>query len=371
MARVLQIMAGGHHGGAETYFTRLVIALHQAGVEQRAIIRTHPERARALRDAGISTLELPFEGLFDKRTRTGIAAEIAAFQPDILQTWMYEATRAVPSGPYVHVGWLRGYQHLRDYRRCDQLIGMTQGIVSSIIEQGWPRERIHHLRPFAEIQPQPAVSRAKYDTPDRVPLLLCLGRFHWHKAFDAVIMALPQIPEAYLWIAGDGELREQLEEFARDVGVAHRVRFIDWQDNQAPLYAAADMVVVPSRYEPFGLVMIEAWAHKRPLVATKAAGPRATVQNEVDGLLVPIDDVDALAQAVRRVLTDTELRQYLVSHGYAHYKRDYTVEAVVAQYQQFYREKLAIGVVADRRISRMNEMWDKLFYAVKGQTDAR
>lgn len=366
MARILQVMAGGNHGGAETYFTKLVIALHQAGIEQQAIIRTHAERARMLRDAGVPTLELPFENFFDKRTRSGISAEIAKFQPDIVQTWMYQATRAMPSGPYVHVGWLRGYQHLRDYRRCDQLIGMTQGIVASIIEQGWPAERIHHLRPFAEVQPRSAALRAEYNTPEGVPLLLCLGRFHWHKAFDTVIMTLPQLPDAYLWIAGDGELREQLEEFARDVGVANRVRFLGWQEDQAPLYAAADLVVVPSRYEPFGLVMIEAWAHRKPLVATKAAGPRATVQHEVDGLLVRIDDVDALANAIRRVLREPELRDYLTSHGYAHYKRDYTIEAVVAQYRQFYKEALAIGPVADRRLSRLNELWDKMFYAVKG-----
>ena len=366
MARILQVMAGGDHGGAETYFTRLVTALHQAGVEQRAIIRAHSERGRMLKDAGVATLELPFENFFDKRTRTAIGAEIASFKPDVVQTWMYQATRAVPSGPWVHVGWLRGYQHLRDYRRCDQLIGMTQGIVSSIIEQGWPAERIHHLRPFAELQATAAASRARYDTPAGAPLLLCLGRLHWHKAFDTVIMTLPQLPDAYLWIAGDGELREQLEEFARDVGVANRVRFLGWHEDQAPLYAAADAVVVPSRYEPFGLVMIEAWAHKKPLVATKAAGPRATVQHEVDGLLVPIDDVDALAQSIRRVLRDTELCDYLVSHGYAHYKRDYTIDAVVAQYRQFYKEALDIGPVADRRLSRLNELWDKLFYAIKG-----
>ena len=199
MARILQVMAGGNHGGAETYFTKLVIALHQAGIEQQAIIRTHAERARMLRDAGVPTLELPFENFFDKRTRSGISAEIAKFQPDIVQTWMYQATRAMPSGPYVHVGWLRGYQHLRDYRRCDQLIGMTQGIVASIIEQGWPAERIHHLRPFAEVQPRSAALRAEYNTPEGVPLLLCLGRFHWHSCRMPIFGSLATANCANSW----------------------------------------------------------------------------------------------------------------------------------------------------------------------------
>lgn len=368
MPRILQVMGSAEPGGAETYFTKLVIALHQAGFEQHAIIKAHPERAQQLRDAGVSTLELPFDSFFDKTTRQAIRSDIAMFRPNIVQTWMYHAARAVPSGPYIHVGWLRGYQHLRDYRRCDQLIGMTQGIVNSVIQQGWPAERIHHLRPFAEAEPAPPIPRARYNTPEGVPLLLCLGRLHWHKAFDMAIQALPQLPEAHLWIVGDGSLHDDLMTFAKDVGVADRVHFVGWHEDVAGFYAAADVVVVPSRYEPFGLVMIEAWAHRRPLVTTKAAGPRATVQNNIDAVLVPIDDVDALAAGIRRVLEDATLREYLISHGRAHYERDYTMEAVVNQHRHFYQEILKVGIIANRRRAIVDQVWDRVFYRFKAES---
>lgn len=142
------------------------------------------------------------------------------------------------------------------------------------------------------------------------------------------------------------------------------MKLLGWRTNKAELFGAADLIVVPSRYEPFGLVMIEAWANKKPLVVTKAAGPRATVQNEVDALLVPIDDVDALSSTIRRVLEDQKLRNYVVEHGYTHYKRDYTIDAVLSQYNQFYKEIMEIGPLAKHSMSAIAELQDKLYYLI-------
>lgn len=360
MPRILHVMAGSSHGGAETYFANMVGALQKGGLEQRAIIRKNEERAALLNSYAVPVKEVPFDNLFDKSTRGVITQEIKEFKPDIVQTWMYEATRATPSGDYLHVGWLRGTQHLRDYRRCDYLIGMTKGIVTSVVQQRWPDDRIQHIRPFADDTTKPAISRATYNTPDDAPLLLAMGRLHWHKAFDTLILSLRMLPDAYLWLAGEGDLREELEQFARDLGVSDRVRFLGWQEDQRPLFAAADICVVPSRYEPFGLVVIEAWAQKKPLIVTQAAGPRATVQNNVDALLIPIDDVDALTAAIRRLINDKKLGENLVRSGYAHYERDYTKDSAVAQYIQYYQEILQRGIQANRKVSKLAELQDRI-----------
>jgi glycosyltransferase involved in cell wall biosynthesis len=362
--RLLHVMAGAEHGGAESYCVQIVTALAAAGVAQRVILKTNASHRAILEAAGVSVLELPFDNLFDASTRGRIRQEMRDFQPTIVQTWMYQATRATPTSDAIHVGWLRGYTHLQDYRRCDHLVAMTKGIVSSVVQQGWPAERIHHIRPSADDTRAPALDRAVHDTPPDAPLLLSLGRLHWHKAFDTLLQVLAQIPEAYLWIAGEGEQRENLENFAREIGVDHRVRFLGWQEDRAPLFAAADMVVVSSRYEPFGLVVIEAWAQHKPLIVTKAAGPRATVQNEVDGLLVPIDDVDAMARAIRLLLDDKTLREGIARRGAAHFERDYTIKAAVAQFLQFYTEVSKMGIIANRRRSKMQEWQDRLRYLI-------
>jgi glycosyltransferase involved in cell wall biosynthesis len=349
--RVLQVMLGEEHGGAETHFINVVEGLHRAGIEQRVIVREHQGRINFLRDAGVPVIELSKTELLANTTSDVLRKEVESFRPDIVQTWMYQATRAMPVGDFVHVGWLRGYQNLKDYRRCDYLVGMTKGIVSSVIEQRWPAERIYHIRPFADIRSAPTVPRSEFGTPEGVPLLLALGRLHWHKAYDTLLMALALVPNAYLWIAGDGELLGDLQKFAVEINVIERVRFLGWQEDTAWLYAAADVVVLPSRYEPFGLVMTEAWAHKKPLIATKAAGPRATAQHEVDALLIAIDDVDGLASSIKRLLTDDDLRDRLIQQGYTHYLQDYTLQSTINQYKQFYEEVLRKGQVANKSVS--------------------
>ena len=76
------------------------------------------------------------------------------------------------------------------------------------------------------------------------------------------------------------------------------MRFLGWRDDRAALLAAADVCVMPSRYEPFGTVMAEAWSAGTPLIVAAAQGPRAYVKDGENGLMVPIDDAAALAAAI-------------------------------------------------------------------------
>ena len=87
------------------------------------------------------------------------------------------------------------------------------------------------------------------------------------------------------------------------------------------------MVAFPSRYEPFGTVTVDAWAASRPLVAADAVGPAAYVKNEVNGLLIPKNDVDALATALSRVISDKALAAKLVEGGRASYEQQFNKAA--------------------------------------------
>lgn len=340
MTRILQIMAGAAFGGAETYFVDLVTALHRSGLDQRVVIRRNPQRAATLRAAGIDPIELTFGGMFDFATRPALARVIAAYRPNIVQSWMNRATRFVtrPQGArFVYVGWFGGYYKLANYRHCDHLVGVTEAIRRHQIAQGWPEDRAHYLPTFAHRDRAPAISRAPLETPADAPLFLALGRLHRKKAFDILLEALARVPGAYLWLAGEGELRAQLERQTDALGLRSRVRFLGWRDDRAALFAAADFCVMPSRYEPFGTVMLEAWAHGRPLIAAEAAGPSGLIRNEGDGLLVPVDDAQALAAAMARLVNDRNLAGQLARAGTARFELEFTEETVVARYQAFYR----------------------------------
>ncbi len=330
--RVLQAMAGGDQGGAETFFVALVTALARAGLEQRALIRTHPGRALALGVAGIPTGQVRFGGPLDLASRLAFRRTVRRWRPDIVLTWMSRATAACPRGPYRHIARIGGPYDPKYYRRADHLVVISQGLRDWYVAAGWPAHRIHHIPNFATVGAAAPAERATMATPADAPLLLALGRLHPNKAFDVLIEALPSVPEAHLWIAGDGPLRGELAALAERRGLAHRVRFLGWRADTAALFAAADAVVYPSRREPFGTVTLEAWAHGRPLVAAAAAGPAELITDERDGLLVPVDDPIALAAAIRRVLGDRGLRANLVAAGRARHAALYTEAAVVERY---------------------------------------
>src|SRR5262245_63892732 len=130
--RLLAAMAGAKHGGAETFFERLVLAFHRAGVELRAAIRAEPERAGRLRGAGIDVRELKFGGWLDFRTRPALAQLLAEFRPAVTLSFMSRAAAVMPppwgETPFVHIGRLGGYYDLKYYRTCDDLIANTEDI---------------------------------------------------------------------------------------------------------------------------------------------------------------------------------------------------------------------------------------------------
>ncbi len=336
MTRLLQAMAGGRHGGAESFFERLTVAFARAGLVQRVVIRREAGRAALLRAAGIDPVELEFGGPFDFRTRPALKRAIAAFKPDIVLSWMSRAARAVPKGDFVHVGRLGGYYDLKYFRTCDHLAGNTRAIRDWIVAQGWPAERAHYLPNFVDAEPQPPTDRASLGVPAGAKLLLALGRLHENKAFDVLIDAMVRLPGVHLWIAGEGPLGAMLAARARRMGVAARVRFLGWRRDGAALLAAADILVCPSRHEPLGNVVIEGWAHGRPVVAAAATGPAALIEDGRTGLLVAPDDAGGLAGALGRVLADRALGDSLAAAGRKAYEADFTEQAVVARYRAFF-----------------------------------
>lgn len=334
--RVLQVMAGAPHGGAETCFVDTVQALHRAGVDQRVVIRRDPARAAILRESGIDPIEFRFGAHWiDFTTRFGLSRVVADYKPDIVMAWMRRAGSYVTRGNAVNLGWFGGFYDLKYYRNCDHLAGMSADMRDHIVKSGWPADRSHVLRAYA-----PEATGRRLDRPE-APLLLALGRLHEAKAFDVLIDAMVDVPGANLWIAGEGHLRASLEQQIARLGLGDRVKLLGWRNDRQDLLATADICVFPSRYEPFGIVSIEAWAARVPLIAARSVGPGALIEDGSDGLLVPIDDRAALTQAMNRLVGDRDLQAKLVEGGRRRYEAEFTEAAVVASYKALFERMLA------------------------------
>jgi glycosyltransferase involved in cell wall biosynthesis len=336
---VLHLLGTAGDGGAETYFVDLVAALQRAGVGQAAAIRRHVGREAALKAAGVPVKVLGFGGPIDILTKVAVAGYGRVTDAQLMLAWMNRAARHTPKGPWARIGRLGGYYNLKYYAGFEELVANTEDIAEWIVAQGWPAGRVRCIPNFAAAPPDSAaLDRATLDTPNDAPLLLAMGRLHESKAHDVSLQALAELPDAYLWIAGVGPIEAKLKAMAQALGVASRVRFLGWRTDPSALYRAADVCVFPSRYEPLGNVVIQAWAHGLPVVAAASQGPAALIEDGRDGILVPVDDAAALASGVRNLLAEPRLAAAFKDRGLGRVAAEFSEEAVVAQWKTLFAD---------------------------------
>src|SRR5262249_7188052 len=134
---------------------------------------------------------------------------------------------------------------------------------------------------------------------------------------------LQQVPNVRFLVAGSGTHEAELKAQAQRLGLSERGSFVGWIGDDAlhSLYRIADLCVVPSIYEPFGLVALEAMASGCPCIVADTGGLREVVPHEEAGLRFPARDPDGLADVAVRVLRDDELGRRLVTEAYEHLRR--------------------------------------------------
>ena len=157
-------------------------------------------------------------------------------------------------------------------------------------------------------------------TPDRRPTVLALGRVEHRKGFDLLLDAFARAdgPDGTrLVIAGDGGALAPLRAQAARLGISGSVDFPGRLSRPAvaEALARATVFVVPSRVEPFGIVVLEGWRAGLPVIATRNGGPAEIMTDGVDGLLVDPEDIDGLASQISRVLRDEDLASRLAAAG--------------------------------------------------------
>ena len=348
--RIAQVMGSAALGGAEAFYERLVPALAAAGDTVLAVTRRDAGRTARLRAAGIEPVELPFRNQLDFVTGRRLAVALDAFRPDVVMSWMNRASgyaggaRRRPGVGWTLVGRLGGYYDLKHYRACDHLAGNTHGLRDWMIGQGWPAERTHHLPNFAA--DLAGAAPAALPAPPGAPRLLALGRLHANKGFDVLLRALALLPGAHLSIGGEGPEREALQRLAGELGVAERVSFLGWRADAGALLAACDLFVCPSRHEPLGNVVLEAWSAARPVIAAAAQGPVELIVDGVTGLLVPREAPAPLAAAIAGLLADRGRAAALAAAGRAEFERAHAERPVIARWREFLRAVAPMPVTA-------------------------
>ncbi|MBI5431738.1 MAG: glycosyltransferase family 4 protein [Planctomycetes bacterium] len=231
-----------------------------------------------------------------------------------------------------------------------RVAAISPAVVRALERGGVPKERIRLI--WSSIDPAALAPRrsreelrAELGVPADALVLLTLGALVPRKGIDVLLAALAELEEEsvrpLLWVGGDGDARAKLEKRAKKLRLAERVRFLGARRDVGDLLAAADVFVMPSRREGLGVAALEAMSASLPLVASNVGGLGEAVVDGRTGLLVPPEDVSALAAALKRMLADAPFRASCAAEGPRRILEGFHVDQMVAGYEALYRELLA------------------------------
>jgi glycosyltransferase involved in cell wall biosynthesis len=208
----------------------------------------------------------------------------------------------------------------------------TYGIESTVIYNGIPCARyVGHMRELA----------------DDELILINIARFVPQKNHECLILAFAkayqQYPHMRLLLVGDGPLRKHISDLVTNMGLVDVVHFLGIRDDVPELLMQSDALVLSSEWEGFPMVILEAFAAGKPVIATNVGGVAEIVENGMNGILIPPGDIDALAKAICDLASDTNMRRNMGQNGQVKARREFDISVTARQYENLYLTALEKG----------------------------
>ncbi len=314
--RVLHAITPSRMAGAETFLSRL---LRRASPDQ---VVNHCVSSRSRANGEMLAANMPFDriGIGGKGNllavhRLGCAAR--RFSADILHSHLSSASwwcgwLEQLGGP-PSVGHVHGFTSAIWHRRQRHLIACSAAVKKDLIEKGIAGKRItvmHYPVDPNDLRPSrlPADVRAEFGAGIDAPIVGTFAHLSPKKGYRELIQAaylvLQTLPKAEFWCFGDGPLRPELEQTARDLGIADRFKLWGFRRDVPDLLRAIDVMCLPSHREPFGLVYVEAALAEKPVIACDAGGAPEIISHGETGLLIPPppENITPLADAIFTLL---------------------------------------------------------------------
>jgi len=183
--------------------------------------------------------------------------------------------------------------------------------------------------------------RFRAQTGIRGPLVAFIGRATYDKGTTTLVRAMQRLwsIDATLHCVIAGQIMPDFQQFMRTQPASENLHILGTIDEAAKrdLLAAADVVVLPSRVESFGIVYLEAWAYRKPVIGALASGAVEVIADGHDGYLVPFGDAEALAQQLRHLIERPEAARLMGEAGWQKLEQRYTWRTLWPRYVDIYR----------------------------------
>jgi glycosyltransferase involved in cell wall biosynthesis len=377
--RILQVTSCLSPGGAETLITKWAKYLHSSGQHRIDVCTIYFKGylAEQLERSGIKVFNLKLspsddvyhiEHKYDVRVVLPLAKIIRNGNYDIVHAHLFPtgffialASLLVPKTKYIYsehsVNNRRRQYRLSKvldrfiYSRYNRVIAVSEAVRDELV--GWLPELAWKTRVITNcIEPddflvsanQIQTLRYELGIGDDVKVILYIGRLQEIKGPDVLLKAIHLINSSEkpirLLYAGSGPMKEKLVDQAAAYSLSDRITFLGLRTDVPILLHLADLVVIPSRWEGLPMVLLEAMAACRPVIATEVGGIPEVIENGVNGLLVPPDNPYSIAEKILLLLNSSEISENIGNNGLKRVRERYTTEIAVKKLLDVYNEVL-------------------------------
>lgn len=363
---ILQVISSSRTSGAEKHMVVLSEWLRHRGHNVLAVCPPGGWLPEQLREAGVPSLEMPMRGLTSTGTVLALKRIAREHQADVIHTHLTRAAymgyfagalSRVPVVSSVHVLTHDfAYRHLPG--RNHWFVTVSDYLRQTIIAKGISPRRVHTVYNGTEFSTEPLSVlpdvtdslhplsvRAELALPADAELIGLFGRVDPFKGHPLLVSAAKRIvekrPRAYFLFVGHAEphIQQSLWEQARADGMEDRLRFTGVRNDVARLMDAVDVAAVPSEFETFGMVIIEAMARGKPVVATRIGGIPELIEDGATGFLVERTP-EAFADALASLLSSPARRLAMGNAGRERARSLFSAQAMAQNMEEVYRQML-------------------------------
>jgi len=338
--KITQLMLAKGFGGAERYFVDLSSILAEYGHELQVIChRDFQEMDRLIDIPDIAIESFSVSGWWDMFSLKKMGKAIERFEPDIVHAHLargaYMAGKICKKNNIPLVVKTHNYVDLKYYKKVDVFITTTKDQQQYLLRKGIFPENTKVIPNFSRL---PAVEAVSRDVKDPLVIASC-GRMVEKKGFHILLKAFNKVLESgarvSLRLGGDGKEMNDLQRLCEDLGINDHVEFCGWANSISEFLEKADIFVLPSLDEPFGIIVLEAMARGKPLISTRTQGP-SEILNEETSYLVETGSVDALAKALSIAINDKDERLKKAEKALVAFNNVYSEHVVVPKIVQLY-----------------------------------
>ncbi len=336
--RISQVMLSKGWGGAERIFIDLVKGLAEQGVQVQAIMdERFPKKDQLEGIANVFPVYFRTFSHWDFLAATKLKQAVKQFSAELVHCHLSRAALmggkaavklSIPSVVTTH-----NNIKLKYCRNIQRFLILTESQRQYLLGNGVKAESITKIPNFSNFEPVTELN------PRSAPIFVAYGRMVPKKGYEDLLRAfqlvLQQQPEACLIIGGDGQEKDNLLALTDELNLRQKVTFSGWVEDVSQFLAQGSVFVLPSRNEPFGIVLLEVMASGLPIVTTKTGGAIEILSDDT-AYFAELKNPASLAEAMLQGLTD-EQRWHKAAQALSLFHDDYRKDSVVPRTIEYYR----------------------------------